>query len=475
MSPWFWFGLLTSSPTSSATSSCAWLCIPRRPRLCRRWWAPRWRWSWSGRSRPRAGHASRQWRRRSRRALPELVRPRALPSPPVVEPGLRSAFALSSRPGQRHRARPGAFQSRLSPRGRRVQASAALPHHRRLRRQSRRGGQAARLAANLPLPADQAAQLRRTGTPRRGRPRGLSMTARIASRADPGARPRAGLRARGLRLPRRRAASRRLPAGLAGRPGWAARWPICVEARSCALGPRRCCPGRARPSWSSPTTAAADPARGGRARAPRRRAGRSLRARTRLSPDHRRPPASARRAGPAWPSAPHAGGGRHPAAARARARRRGRARLHRQEHAADHARPGLVTPASGCCSPPTSCRADPRAREGCGRCRLCLEACPTRALCEPYLLDARRCVAALTIEQRGPLAGELLDGVAPWVFGCNRCQEVCPFNARPRPGTDPDLARAHSAQRSISSSSSPCAARATAGSCAAAPWLAPRA
>ena len=78
--------------------------------------------------------------------------------------------------------------------------------------------------------------------------------------------------------------------------------------------------------------------------------------------------------------------------------------------------------------------------EDCGSCQRCIDQCPSDAIVEPFTVDARKCISYLTIEKRGSLTAWEREALGEWVFGCDICQDVCPFNHTAlKFGREPDL------------------------------------
>ncbi|HYK38802.1 MAG TPA: tRNA epoxyqueuosine(34) reductase QueG [Candidatus Eremiobacteraceae bacterium] len=89
-------------------------------------------------------------------------------------------------------------------------------------------------------------------------------------------------------------------------------------------------------------------------------------------------------------------------------------------------------------------------RDLCGTCTRCIDACPTDALVDPYVMDARRCIAYLTIELRGPIPEEFREPMGKHVFGCDICQDVCPWNRKSPRTEQPEFQPRRSGDRTES-------------------------
>jgi epoxyqueuosine reductase len=75
----------------------------------------------------------------------------------------------------------------------------------------------------------------------------------------------------------------------------------------------------------------------------------------------------------------------------------------------------------------------------CGKCRLCIDLCPTGAINEDGTIDTRKCIANLTIENRRPIPEDIIPKIGRRVYGCDKCQEVCPWNKNAKPNKTPEF------------------------------------
>jgi epoxyqueuosine reductase len=81
----------------------------------------------------------------------------------------------------------------------------------------------------------------------------------------------------------------------------------------------------------------------------------------------------------------------------------------------------------------------PMKREYCGNCRICIDQCPTKAINDNRTIDTRKCIANLTIEERGPIPADIIPKLGGRVYGCDICQEVCPWNKNARENNNPEF------------------------------------
>lgn len=91
---------------------------------------------------------------------------------------------------------------------------------------------------------------------------------------------------------------------------------------------------------------------------------------------------------------------------------------------------------------------DPPATDHCGSCTRCIDACPTQAIIEPYILNSNLCISYMTIEQRGEIEDGIAGKLDGWIYGCDVCQDVCPWNRKfARPTTESSFAPRSDASR----------------------------